>query len=63
MGRYRYQIFDTIDTGLRSDGIDMCKQYRRVSIHVRAALRMHKVYISTRSLRHLVLKVVSDFLH
>jgi len=22
MGRYRYQIFDTIDTGLRSDGID-----------------------------------------
>jgi len=49
MGRYRYQIFDTVDTGLRSDGIDTRKQYRRVSIHARAALRMRKVYVSTRS--------------
>ena len=49
MGRYRYQIFDTVDTGLRCDGIDTRKQYRRVSIHARAALRMRKVYVSTRS--------------
>jgi len=49
MGRYRYQIFDTIDTGLRSDGIDTRKQYRSVSIHVRAALRKGKVYVSTLS--------------
>jgi len=47
MGRYRYQIFDTIDTGLHSDGIDTRKQYRSVSIHARAALRMRKVYVST----------------
>jgi len=46
MGRYRYQIFDTIDTGLRSDGIDTRKQYRSVSIHARAPLRMRKVYVS-----------------
>ena len=49
MGRYRYQIFDTIDTGLRSDGIDTRKQYRSVSIHARAALCMRKVYVSTLS--------------
>ena len=36
MGRYRYQIFDTVDTALRCDGIDTRKQYRRVSIHARA---------------------------
>ena len=49
MGRYRYQIFDTIDTGLRCDGIDTSKQYRRVSIHARAALCMRKVQVSTHS--------------
>ena len=49
MGSYRYQIFDTVDIGLCNDGIDTCKQYRRVLIHVCAALHMHKVYISTRS--------------
>jgi len=49
MGWYRYQIFDTIDTGLRSDGINTCKQYQSVSIHARAALRMRKVYVSTLS--------------
>ena len=38
MDRYRYQIFDTVNTGLR-------KQYRRVPIHERAALRMRKVYV------------------
>jgi len=43
MGRYRYQIFDTVDTGLRGDGIDTRKQYRSVSIYVRAALRMRKI--------------------
>ena len=62
MGRYRYQIFDTVDTGLRCDGIDTRKQYRRVSIHARAALRMRKVYVSTRSREnqwcHLVVTVV-----
>jgi len=42
MGSYRYQIFDTVDTGLCNDGIDTCKQYRCVSIHVCAALHMHK---------------------
>ena len=49
MGRYRYQIFDTVDTGLHSDGINTRKQYRRVSIHAHTALCMHKVYISTLS--------------
>ena len=49
MGRYRYQIFDTVDTGLRCDGIDTRKQYRSVSIPARAALRMRKVYVFTRS--------------
>ena len=37
MGRYRYQIFDTVDTRLRADGIDTCKQNRCVSILARAA--------------------------
>jgi len=47
MGRYRYQIFDTIDTGLRSDGIDTRKH--SIEVHARAALRMGKVYVSTLS--------------
>ena len=41
-------IFDTVDTGLCNDGIDMCKQYRRVLIQARATLCMRKVYVSTR---------------
>jgi len=45
----RYQIFDTVDTSLHSDGINTRKQYQRVPIHARAALRMRKVYVSTRS--------------
>ena len=40
MGWYRYQIFDIVNTGLRSDGIDICKHYQHVSIHARAALCM-----------------------
>ena len=45
----RYQIFDTVDTCLHSDGTDTSKQYQRVSIHARTALRMRKVYASTLS--------------
>ena len=37
VGRYRYQIFNTVDTRLRADGIDTCKQNRCVSIPARAA--------------------------
>jgi len=47
MGWYWCQIFDTIDTGLHYDGINMHKHYWRVSIHAQAALRMRKVYVST----------------
>ena len=39
MGQYRYQIFDTIDTCLRSDGIDTCV---RRTAHAQS-LRFHTV--------------------
>ena len=47
MDRYQHQIFNTFDTGLRNDGIDMHKQYQCVSMHVCTTLRMRKVYVST----------------
>jgi len=56
MGRYRYQIFNTVNTGLCSDGIDMCKHYRCVSLHACATLRMRWVYVSTHY-------AISDCLH